>query len=261
LPGPGLGPVINGTATDIITILAVDGSFENVALTALQAGQMTVATPAQSPDGITVTNSGPSGLLAGQLLMLDKGTSQVLVQITDVAGQVVRFNANDSLRLNQPNAGSGSTNAHLGTAPADVLPPVGTNPRVIPSAASRIKMITYYLDNVTDPRRPRLVRRVNNGDPTNFDNRLGAALAFDVLNLQITYDLSDGGNNTTNVDMTQADQTGSGRCAPEECGPGQIRKINVSITGAGRKAAGDKFYSTLTSQVSLRSMALVNMYR
>jgi hypothetical protein len=261
LPGPGLGPSINGTATDIVTILAVDGSFENVALTALAAGQLTVATPVQSPDGMTVTNTGPSGLLPGQLLMLDKGTSQVLVQVTDIAGQVVRFAANDSMRVNQPNAGNGSTNVHLGTAPPDVLPPVGTNPRVIPTTASRIKMVTYYLDNITDPRRPRLVRRMNNGHPFTFDNNLGATLAFDVHDLQITYDLFDGGTNPTNVDMTLADQSGTGRCAPEECGPGQIRKINIRLTAAGRKGAGEKFYTTLTSQVSLRSMSLVNLYQ
>ena len=31
--------------------------------------------------------------------------------------------------------------------------------------ATRIRMISYYIDNVTDPERPRLVRRINNGHP------------------------------------------------------------------------------------------------
>ena len=35
MPGPGLGPVVNGVATDIVTVLMADNTFGDVALTAL----------------------------------------------------------------------------------------------------------------------------------------------------------------------------------------------------------------------------------
>ena len=66
-------------------------------------------------------------------------------------------------------------------------------------------MITYYLDATIDPQHPRLVRRINNGHPTTFDNTLGTAVAMDIENLQLSYDISNGTNNPGNVKMTAAD--------------------------------------------------------
>ena len=53
-------------------------------------------------------------------------------------------------------------------------------------------MITYYLDIRPCPYHPRLVRRINNGHPTTFNNALGTAVAIDIENLQFTYDIVDG---------------------------------------------------------------------
>ena len=76
------------------------------------------------------------------------------------------------------------------TAPRDTLkrPPEADAPCAplparcdfVTTVASKIRMISYYIDNVTDPRRPRLVRRMNNGDWDNFDNAPGTAVAFDI---------------------------------------------------------------------------------
>ena len=52
---------------------------------------------------------------------------------------------------------------------------------------------------------------MNNGDPTNFDNALGTVVAFDIENLQVTYDLADGVTNPTNVRMDDDDLDGTGR--------------------------------------------------
>ena len=46
-------------------------------------------------------------------------------------------------------------------------------------------MISYYLDNTTTPGSPRLVRRINNGHPTTFNNNLGTAVAIDIENLTV----------------------------------------------------------------------------
>lgn len=264
VPGPDLGPVVNGVPTDVVTILLADGAFDHVTLTNLQSTRMTVATPrppagGQSVRGMNINTGGPGDLLPGNLIMLEKGSEQTLVQVTSVSGQVANFVQNDSLALNQPNAANGNTTWLMSLAPPDAPGPAPE--AVIPTTATRIFMITYYIDNTTSPGRPRLVRRMNNGDAMSFNNNLGSTVAFDVTGLQVTYDLADGGTNPTNVRMTPADIDGTGVCAPASCGPGQIRKVNVVLTGVGRRGSGDIYYNTLASQVSLRSMALVDRYR
>jgi hypothetical protein len=124
--------------------------------------------------------------------------------------------------------------------------------------------VSYYLDVQTEPERPRLVRRLNNGHPTEFDNSLGTAVAFDIEGLQITYDLIDGANNPANVRMNDDDLNGDGACSPEPCSPNQIRKINIMLLGRSRarlKSTNQYFRTRLITQVSLRSLALVDRYR
>ena len=147
------------------------------------------------------------------------------------------------------------------TAPPDVLPAAPAT-QVIPTIATRIRMISYYIDN-TDPTRPRLVRRINNGNPTVFDNTLGTAVAMDIENLQFSFDIADANGNPSNVRFTAADLTGTGACAPNPCNLNQIRKINIVLTGrtkASVQLGGRRFRNTLTSQVSLRGMAFVDEY-
>jgi len=262
IPGAGLGPVVNGVATDIITVLQADGAFDHVPLTNLQDDRMTVALPAVIASGLDISNGGPDDLLAGQLVMLEKGTETTLVQITAVDNiQTALFTVGDSLRLNQTGAAAGNVPALRAAAPPDVLP-AAPAPQVIPTTATRIRMITYYLDTTTTPNRPRLVRRMNNGDPAVFNNSLGSTVAFEVTNLQLTYDLADGGANPTNVVLDVNDLTGGGACAPSPCQSNQVRKVNVALTSRGRRTvAGLTFGNTLASQVSLRSMAFVDRYR
>ena len=120
------------------------------------------------------------------------------------------------MNLNQQAVADGSATELRGTAPIDT-PPVAPA-TFVTTTASRVRMISYYIDSVTDPLRPRLVRRMNNGSATTFDNTLGTAVAFDVENLQITYDLADGVTNPANVRMVPADLNGTaGRCTPNPC--------------------------------------------
>jgi type II secretory pathway pseudopilin PulG len=261
VPGPGLGPTINGTATDLLTIILADGAFlstisdYDVNLTALNATSMTVDT------NVDISNGGADDLHPGDLIMLMKATSTTLVQITAVNGvQTATFSAADSLNLNQTAAANGTLTAHVATAPSETA---GAN-GFVPTTATRIRMITYYIDAVTDPARPRLVRRINNGSATTYDNTAGTALAFDIENLQISYDLVDGVGNPAEVKMTAADQGGTGRCSPNPCSPNQIRKINVTVTGRSRttmRQTRQFLRNTLTTQVSLRSMSFIDRYR
>jgi type II secretory pathway pseudopilin PulG len=260
-PGAGLGPIVNGVRTDVITFLASDGAFDTVTLTNLQNDRMTVALPAVSVRGLDISNGGPDDLEPGQLIMLVKGGTTAFVEVTSVDGlQTAFFAANDSLRLNQNGAAAGNVAGLRAQAPPDAIPPQPAE-QVIPTTATRVRMITYYVDSTTTPGRPRLVRRMNNGDPMTFDNKLGSTVAFDITNLQVSYDLTDGATNLTNVRMDARDLDITGRCAPDPCAPNQIRKVNLALTGTARRKPGDVFYNTLTSQVSLRSMAFVDRYR
>jgi prepilin-type N-terminal cleavage/methylation domain-containing protein len=257
IPGPDRGPLVNGRATDMITTIAADSAFEGVRLTALAANgsSMTVHPSVDIDDG------GVDDVDPGNLILLKKGSSTALVQVTRVVGQQVFFDSPDSLNLNQAAAADGNAKSVYTDAPADVIGPTGS----IPTTATRIRMVSFYLD-ATDPTRPRLMRRINNGNPTVYNNTLGTAVAFDIENLQITYDLSDGVDNPTNVRMTAADQAGTGGagCTSDPCSPNQIRKVNIVVSGRSRstlKNTKQFFRNQLTTQVSLRSLAFVDEYK
>jgi type II secretory pathway pseudopilin PulG len=296
IPGPGLGP--NGS--DVITLVQADGAFlstisdYDVNLTALKSGQMTV------DPSVNIKDGGADDLREGDLIMLMKTSSTTLVQITKVDNpktQTVYFEAADSLNLNQtgttkcnntvdpPTGSCGTLNTHILTAPGnpssgnasdgevptpDTPKGCGSSPKppcFVPSTATRIRLVSYYLDTVTDPLRPRLVRRVNNGDPKTYNNALGTVVAFDVEDMKITYDLVDGVTNPAGARMTSDDLAGvktTAACYPNPCSPNQIRKINITLTGRSRtplRQTRQYFRNTLTTQVSLRSMSFMDRYK
>jgi hypothetical protein len=247
---PGQGPTINGVATDVITMLMADNAFLDVSLSAATATTLTIAAG-------PVIDTGPDRVLAGQLMLISKGSLNALVQVTaiDYAGRVMTFANGDSLNLNQSGAATGTLPSLNAAAPANT-----------PSAlrVSRVRMITYYLDGTTTPTHPRLVRRVNNGSPTTFSNTSGTAMAMDAINLQITYDISNGTGNPGGVEMTAADLGTGGACNPNACAMTQIRKVNVALTGRTPNKVQPTFKfmtNTLESQIALRGMAFVDRYR
>jgi prepilin-type N-terminal cleavage/methylation domain-containing protein len=261
IPGPGLGPTINGVATDVVTTLSVDSAFDRVQLTAITANSIVVRT------GVTITGSVPTAVRPGDLIMLLKGSTTTLVEVTEVESpSTIRFATTAPLNLNQSGANVGSVGTLMATAPTDVIDP--PDDPYIPTSASRVRMISYYLDTVSDPARPRLVRRLNHGvnatDAALYDNTLGTAVAFDVENLQISYDLVDSVNNWANVKMNAADVAGSGACSPDPCNANQIRKINLLLVGRSRlplRSTKQFFRNSITTQVSLRSLAFVDRYK
>ena len=124
-----------------------------------------------------------------------------------------------------------------------------------------MRMITYYIDVVADPEHPRLVRRINNGDPGTFDNTLGTAVAIDVVDLQFSYDISNGAGNPGGVEMNEDDLGTTGACNPNACSETQVRKVNVSLQSKSPDRRHGFFDNVLASQVSLRAMAFVDRYR
>jgi len=279
LPGPGLGPVVNGTATDIIVTLSGDSSFDHIRLScntaktvvcntalAVNGTNMTVWNGPSNQHGANITNGGADDLRAGDLIMLTRGATSALVMVTTVVGQTVNFASGgvlDPLNLNQQGAGDGTVKELAASPDADVYTPPNPMPPaaspqplpVIATEATRIRMVTYYIDAETDKNRPRLVRRINFGIPT--------AVAFDVEGLSISYDLVDGDKNPANVRMDADDLAGDGDC-DDACSPNQIRKINIMLSARSKtklKGSGQHLRNRLITQVSFRSLAFVDRYQ
>ena len=250
IPGAGLGPAINGVNTDVLTVLMADNTFLNVGTTAVDASSVVVAA------GVDLA-AGADRVVPGQLMLIMKGAYNTLVEVTavDTAARRLTFANGDALNLNQSGAESGNLAALNAAAPANS--PASTT-------LSRVRMITYYLDATADPKHPRLVRRVNNGDALVFDNKTGTAVALDIENLQFTYDINNGTNNPGNVEMDDTDQGLAGDCAPLACAPTQIRKVNIALNARSTNATNSTlrtFRNGLQSQVSLRGMSFIDEYR
>jgi type II secretory pathway pseudopilin PulG len=228
-PGAGLGPASNGQATDMVNILYSDNTLplNQTPLAAIAANGSSVTVNAGTPiTGIS------NPISTGDLIAFSNALGNTMQYVTRVSGQTIFFDAGDPLCLNQPAASQGSITQIKNGA---VFPP---------TTATRVWLITYYLDVTTDPEMPRLIRRVN--------NQPGEAVALVLDNFQLSYDLVDGVTNPTGV----ADPV-----APNS--PNQIRKANVFISGRSTsrfRNTGEFLRRTLTTQVSLRSLSFIDRY-
>lgn len=262
--GAGVGPEVNGACTDVITVLAADSMFGPVPLAAMATNGSTAivhnsANISDNPD------AAGDNLRAGDLLMLTKGAMSVLLQVTAVAGQQVTFGSGDPLGLNQLDPSltiAGTVNQLRALAPLDPVTPVMASgvQQPGPTTATRIRMVTYFVDTTTTPGRPRLMRQVGGGQAN--------AVAIGLDGFRLSYDIADQNSNPTAVRMDAADLGGSGACSPDPCSSNQIRKVNVLLSMTtrddnARRAFdhGRQAQNTLFGQVSLRSMAFVDRYR
>jgi hypothetical protein len=284
--GPDMGPRVNNQTTDIITVLMVDGAFDQVPLRAVTANgsqaTITVALPTGQPQGVAGgkiidDTLNADDIQVGDLIMLRKGSSSVLLMATNRNGQVVTFaaGAGNTLNLNQfqvldtdpaTEEMAGTANHLVVEAPADEPTPrlQGGAPVITGTSATRVRMITYYIDPFTDSLSPRLMRIV--------DNRPATTVAFAAENLRLTYDLVDGVTDPAALRMVAADTTPSATSPCESpadevvtgCSPNQIRKINVVLAGRSRTPATQNrkhYRNALFTQVSLRSLAFVDRYQ
>lgn len=230
-PGAGLGPSGDQQFTDIVNIVSADSllalnRWPLVAVSMDGGGTVTV-------DPRTPITDVDNPVRAGDLIALSNANGSTLSYVTGVDGQQIFFNSGDPLRLNQPNASQGSITQ---LANDGVFPP---------TTATRILMVTYYLDYAFDPDNPRLMRKVNDSP--------GQPIALVVEDLQLTYDLVDGDQNPAGVETPPAANS-----------PNQIRKANIYLSGrsSSRVRDTDKYMRrALTTQVSLRSLSFIDRYR
>lgn len=223
-PADGLGPTVNGVATDVVTLLFEDRRLD---FSGIIPNIPASGASMNFPNDFAMDDAA-IGIAEGDLIRFGNGAMQ---EVTGVAGHTVHFHASAGSNLNQRDAPQGSVMAMKGDANTFPDLPV-----------SRVVMITYYI-KVPANGLPQLIRRVNYGEER--------IVAIGVENLQFSWDLVDGADNPTNVE------------AFGEAGEGQIRKANVFMSA--RSAALDAEHghparSSLTTQVSLRSMAFVSRY-
>jgi prepilin-type N-terminal cleavage/methylation domain-containing protein len=255
-----LGPLVNGRLTDIVTMLALDPTsyvefpalaFKPMPLNyglPLPAG-LTGPQPALAADGASLNvgqfstwiSDPVSGIKAGDILLFNNQNGTAIQTVTSTTATTVSFAAGDPFNFNQRTVTRGSIMQILGGGPA--FPPTDV---------VRIQMLTYYLDDVTTPGDSRLMRRVNHFE--------AQALAGVVDDLTIRYDLVDDRVNPVNpIDQPSVPVTISGKLF----GPAQIRKANlrVAVRSETRSSVqNDYLRSTVTTVVSLRSLAYVDRY-
>jgi type II secretory pathway pseudopilin PulG len=261
-----LGPTINNSKTDIITIMTVDEFMPFV--TTPPVGAATATEGTISADGANVTLAANSLWLLGDTvadtpkikvgdLVLYVGTNGNAIQtVTSIDATHIYFAAgdavNDFFHFNQPTA----------TTPPCPVPPCATGRPLgamkgLPAASAwaakvtlfKALMITYYVDNTTTPGTPRLTRVLNHFAPQ--------ALAGVVEDIDLTYDLYDGVTNPTNrptlpYTVGLVTYTSS-----------MIRKVNVHVgvrSETMSKPMQDYVRNHITTSVNVRSLAAVDKY-
>jgi hypothetical protein len=231
IPGGGLGPVILGVPTDVITLIYADPT--------LALNQFTLDSIAADGSSMTVDPgtvvTGPDGIRTGDIILFSNALGNAIQMVTGTDGtQTIPFAAGDPMGLNQRAVAGGSI--------MDLQSTPGVYP---PTTATRITMVSYYIDVVTDPALPRLVRQVGLGPQL--------AIAMGLENIQITFDLVDGVLNPANIETPVAPNS-----------PHQIRKINLFVSARTLDRNGntkDFMRNSMATQVGLRSLSYTDRYR
>lgn len=230
-PGNGDGPTLLGVDTDIVSVLYADRTI-NLSQNTL----VSIAADGSEAEVNALTPiTGVGGIRAGDLILFSNDRGNALQMVTeDPTGQVMVFGINDAMGVNQPGAEAGSI---MNLRDDDDLFP--------PTTVTRVLMVSYYVDVLTNPALPRLVRRINMGD------RL--AIAMGVENLQITFDLVDGLTNPTNVEEVPTGNSAN-----------QLRKANLFLMARSQDEnpqTNTFFRNSMATQVGLRSLSFVDRYR
>jgi prepilin-type N-terminal cleavage/methylation domain-containing protein len=264
-PGNSMGPALTapdaaaGTAsnpspsgiTDEITMLYQDNSLKLDNLPVYDAakcpnGSMSLAgttlTVKFDPACINLTTAGIT-VQVGDLILLENPNGNTLVCITGVslASNTLTFGTGDAFGLNG-RSDTGGTIKQLETSSTCG----GANSCFPSTLATRVWMISYYLDNVSSPPFVRLIRQINLYSPVVVGETLE--------NLQFTYNFVDGITNPSNQPTVPTGNSES-----------QIRSVNIYLGARSSYTVHQGNNTTyarnnLMTQVSLRSLAYVDRY-
>jgi hypothetical protein len=264
LPGYDDGPTLLAAqgATDVVTTVYTDNNFYLDCYTATISSTTTVTfslpgatsanctAPGGNAGAQTVYNSA-NGLIAGDLVLFTFGSTNIVAEVTTAAtsGGVATFAANDALKMNQA---SGVPNS---LASMYVAPPGAA----VTGYATRIFVISYYLDNSSTP--PRLMQQVSGHTPV--------PVAENVVYLKFTYDLFSDATDSPAVACSNPGAASDG-CSGASTGllPNQITKINIQNMAINSTVNGSQFgqgngYQRLDLQTSVcaRNLTYVNNYQ
>jgi prepilin-type N-terminal cleavage/methylation domain-containing protein len=250
-PGYQLGPTQLGQLTDMITVVYADntlqwstmGPINNVGSVPPCAGVVT--TTSVTFDEVTVgcapatVSVGNVAVQPGDLIMLTNGQGgNIVEEVTSIAGTKLNFAAGDAFNLNGQLANSGTIVQMETPASAPVKFP--------PTSATRIWMISYFLDATTNPQRPQLMRQVN--------FRQATAVGQVMEGLQVSYDV-------VNAVATAPANNARQIIAPDSAN--QIRKVNLYMAARSEtpySVSKQYFRANLVTQIGLRSLAFQNLY-
>ena len=244
IPGYRMGPILQAgqPATDVITVVYADTFFllneYAVTFNNVNGTVVTFSPPAIPPATPPQLVSDPVyGLKTGDFVLFQNTTAgttaMAVAEVTaNVTGAGPNFTTNfadpDAVRLNQTAATSGDM--------AQITAGAGTT-------ATRIWVVTYYVDNTTDPNHARLMRQVNGQTP--------APVADNVSDLRFTYDTYD----TAGVLQTDVGSIGA-------TSPNMIRKVNLKHLTFRTSLTGTTGFQGIDIQtsVSARNMSFKNRY-
>ncbi|MGH9866475.1 MAG: hypothetical protein ACRD4H_13785, partial [Candidatus Acidiferrales bacterium] len=267
-PGFQLGPTISGAGpasrTDMVTVIYADNlSFGplnlpvGLPLNANAINDPTAVAPSQPCNGkmdltgngafVTFDNkciqlpaAGNGAFAPGDLIMFSNSQGNTIECVTgvNVGTNTLNFAVGDPYGLNAT-AGIDATGTikQLESAP-------GAYP---PTTATRIWMVTYYLDN-TNPLNPKMMRRVNFNAPS--------TVAESIEGLQIAYNFVNGNPLCGAVCSNQP-------VPPVGMTANQMMSANLFLAARSDKQftwTKHYFRNNLTSQISLRGLAFFNQY-
>ncbi len=257
------GLTVNGTVTDYLTMMYVDNSlydanqhqmsqfpvYQTVTAQNPQAcnGTINVTATSATFDANCINITGNNGVRAGDLIMFFNGQNYAIQTVTSVAGQVVSFAAGDSFNFN----------GKLATATAGTMKQLQNGAGTAggpypPTTAARVKMVTYYVDNVTNPNIPQLMRQVNFNAPQ--------PVAQGIEDLQISYGIYQ----PNNAALYGAAGSGNAKQPLGLDTPSQIRNVNLFVGGRSDSVysvTGQFFRNNMLTKVCVRSLSFVNTYK
>ncbi len=245
--------------TDVTTVVYTDNNFylDCYTATITSTTQVTFALPGAtsvnctSPTGnagAQAVNDSAVGLTPGDLVLFTFGSTNVVAEVTTAATSlgVATFAANDALKMNQAAAVSNSLASQYNSK----VPVIGY--------ATRILVISYYIDNSPTP--SRLMRQVSGHPPV--------PVAENVVYLKFTYDLFNDATNSTAVACSNPGAASDG-CGGASTGllPNQITKINIQNMAMDSTLLGSQFGSgsgfqrmDLQTSVCARNLTYTNNY-
>jgi type II secretory pathway pseudopilin PulG len=238
-------PATNGTA-DSITVAYLDYGFPlnqyTCVVTSASTIQLTAPNPAPVPPLPAINDPGV-GLKVGDLVMIVGGNIATVVgEVTTVSPNTVTFANADPLNIN--NTGGDPIIGNLGYVFNRSVAPL---PGQGNCSATRLLVVTYFVQVAANGQAPRLMRQVNGLTPV--------PVADDIIGVTISYDLFNDTTGSNNVEQRDP-------LALAGVTPNQIKKVNLAVQAQSLSQDGVKMQSMqLATSISSRNMSFKNRYQ